>query len=213
MSCRAGSKRTLLGAHSSIAYVDMSDNKRIVQRYLEGFRTTDRESILSCVTDDVEWNIRRLGNKSFWTITLVSTMLRRTWMFLPLTISAACSEPMDHLVVTLTADRQRAAFGDTVHLLATVHNPTASLAEIGHGCGPSLDFRVTDPSGVTISLLDGKVFICPLVDYHVIEPGETDSIPWVWSTPAKRGAYTIRSAIRTSAGLRNTSAPVRVDIE
>jgi uncharacterized protein len=35
----------------------MSDNKRIVQKYIEGFRTTDRESILSCVTDDVEWNI------------------------------------------------------------------------------------------------------------------------------------------------------------
>jgi ketosteroid isomerase-like protein len=35
----------------------MSDNKRIVQRYMEGFRTTDRERILSCVTDDVEWNI------------------------------------------------------------------------------------------------------------------------------------------------------------
>ena len=35
----------------------MSDNKRVVQRYMEGFRTTDRESILSCVTDDVEWNI------------------------------------------------------------------------------------------------------------------------------------------------------------
>jgi ketosteroid isomerase-like protein len=46
-----------LGAHSTIAYFQMTDNKRIVQRYMEGFRTTDRESILSCVTDDVEWTI------------------------------------------------------------------------------------------------------------------------------------------------------------
>jgi ketosteroid isomerase-like protein len=35
----------------------MSDNKRTVQRYIEGFRTTDRETILSCVTEDVEWEI------------------------------------------------------------------------------------------------------------------------------------------------------------
>lgn len=35
----------------------MSDNKRVVQRYMDGFRTTDRESILSCVTEDVEWII------------------------------------------------------------------------------------------------------------------------------------------------------------
>jgi uncharacterized protein len=35
----------------------MSDNKRTVQRYIEGFRITDRETILSCVTEDVEWEI------------------------------------------------------------------------------------------------------------------------------------------------------------
>jgi len=35
----------------------MSENKRTVQKYMEGFRNTDRDSILSCVTDDVEWKI------------------------------------------------------------------------------------------------------------------------------------------------------------
>jgi ketosteroid isomerase-like protein len=35
----------------------MTNNKRVVQKYMEGFRKTDRESILSCVTDDVEWII------------------------------------------------------------------------------------------------------------------------------------------------------------
>lgn len=35
----------------------MSENKRTVQKYMEGFRNTDREAILSCVTDDVEWEI------------------------------------------------------------------------------------------------------------------------------------------------------------
>lgn len=35
----------------------MTENKHTVQRYMEGFRQTDREMILSCVTDDVEWEI------------------------------------------------------------------------------------------------------------------------------------------------------------
>jgi extradiol dioxygenase family protein/ketosteroid isomerase-like protein len=32
-----------------------SPNLATVERYMEGFRKTDREGILSCVTDDVEW--------------------------------------------------------------------------------------------------------------------------------------------------------------
>jgi ketosteroid isomerase-like protein len=40
-----------------LLWLRMSDNKRTVQRYIEGFRITDRETILSCVTEDVEWEI------------------------------------------------------------------------------------------------------------------------------------------------------------
>jgi ketosteroid isomerase-like protein len=32
-----------------------STNKAVVERYMEGFRRTDREMILSCLTADVEW--------------------------------------------------------------------------------------------------------------------------------------------------------------
>ena len=35
----------------------MTKNKHTVQQYMEGFRQTDREMILSCLTDDVEWEI------------------------------------------------------------------------------------------------------------------------------------------------------------
>ena len=35
----------------------MTENKHTVQQYIEGFRRTDREMILSCMTDDVEWEI------------------------------------------------------------------------------------------------------------------------------------------------------------
>jgi ketosteroid isomerase-like protein len=33
----------------------MTENKRTVERYMDGFRRTDRSQILACLTDDVEW--------------------------------------------------------------------------------------------------------------------------------------------------------------
>lgn len=35
----------------------MTENKRTIDSYMEGFRNIDREKILSCLTDDVEWEI------------------------------------------------------------------------------------------------------------------------------------------------------------
>jgi ketosteroid isomerase-like protein len=35
----------------------MSTNKHTVERYMEGFRRSDHDMVLSCLTDDVEWLI------------------------------------------------------------------------------------------------------------------------------------------------------------
>jgi ketosteroid isomerase-like protein len=35
----------------------MTENKKTVTLYMEAFRSSDREAILSCLTDDVEWLI------------------------------------------------------------------------------------------------------------------------------------------------------------
>lgn len=35
----------------------MTQNERTVETYMDGFRRTDRTRILSCLTDDVEWEI------------------------------------------------------------------------------------------------------------------------------------------------------------
>src|SRR4030095_8278147 len=35
----------------------MTKNTETVERYLDGFRRTDRSQVLSCLTDDVEWEI------------------------------------------------------------------------------------------------------------------------------------------------------------
>jgi ketosteroid isomerase-like protein len=36
---------------------EMTANKETVERYMEGFRRSDHELILSCLTDDVVWDI------------------------------------------------------------------------------------------------------------------------------------------------------------
>lgn len=35
----------------------MTENKRTVEKYIEGFRSTDRAAIISCLTEDIEWEI------------------------------------------------------------------------------------------------------------------------------------------------------------
>ena len=35
----------------------LSQNKQTVERYMDGFRTSDHPAILDCLTDDVEWLI------------------------------------------------------------------------------------------------------------------------------------------------------------
>jgi len=35
----------------------MTQNKKTVDKYVDGFRRSDHEQILSCLTDDVEWEI------------------------------------------------------------------------------------------------------------------------------------------------------------
>jgi len=37
--------------------IGMSPNKRTVEKYMDAFRRTDHQAILSCLTDDVEWLI------------------------------------------------------------------------------------------------------------------------------------------------------------
>lgn len=35
----------------------MTTNQQTIETYMDGFRSTDRAKVLSCVTDDVEWLI------------------------------------------------------------------------------------------------------------------------------------------------------------
>lgn len=33
----------------------MTENKKTIERYMDGFRKADHEQILACLTDDIEW--------------------------------------------------------------------------------------------------------------------------------------------------------------
>ena len=35
----------------------MTENKKVVEKYMEGFRRSDHQMILSCLTDDVVWKM------------------------------------------------------------------------------------------------------------------------------------------------------------
>jgi len=35
----------------------MTENKKTVEKYIDGFNKSDHEQILSCLTDDIEWTI------------------------------------------------------------------------------------------------------------------------------------------------------------
>ena len=35
----------------------MTPNQQVVERYMDGFRKSDHQQVLSCLTDDVEWLI------------------------------------------------------------------------------------------------------------------------------------------------------------
>lgn len=37
--------------------MNTSPNKRLVETYLEGFRTNDHATILSCLSDDIRWTV------------------------------------------------------------------------------------------------------------------------------------------------------------
>jgi len=56
-SARPGDVGATRAATSIPRSSDMTENKRTVEKYVEGFRQSDHEQVLSCLTDDVEWEI------------------------------------------------------------------------------------------------------------------------------------------------------------
>jgi ketosteroid isomerase-like protein len=47
----------------------MSNNKKTIERYIDGFNKLDHKQILDCLTDDIEWimpgHFRHIGKEAF----------------------------------------------------------------------------------------------------------------------------------------------------
>lgn len=129
---------------------------------------------------------------------------------------AACSAPAGpfpdvqlHTEVTPSS----LASGDTATIRAVLHNPTTSAIEVGVLCGPPVLFEIRGPSSdapIYPIPLDAT-FLCPGVDYHVLAPGETDTVSTRWKA-AVPGTFTIRSGFRTEAGLQRLTSPVTLTV-
>ena len=47
----------LAGCNNKTALKEMSNQKQVVENYMNGFRATDHQKILSCLTEDVIWEL------------------------------------------------------------------------------------------------------------------------------------------------------------
>lgn len=55
--------------HHYLAFYLMSENKETIERYMQGFRESDHAKVLSCLTDDVIWEMpgiyKHIGKEAF----------------------------------------------------------------------------------------------------------------------------------------------------
>ncbi len=130
--------------------------------------------------------------------------------------AAACSRsvaPHEALDLRTAVIPTAAALGDTVTLLAIITNPTHRTVEAGRACGPPALFEFRNQAGGLIHPipLDG-IFTCPGLDYHVLEPFETDTVMVRWRITLTPGAWSARSGFRSATGLVRLSDPVSLSI-
>ena len=92
----------------------MTENTRTIERYLEGFRRTDRAQVLSCLTDDVEWDVPGLftarGREAFG-----AHLVEEGFAGSPRIALTRLIEQQDVVVAEGTVDTQRAD-GTVLHL-------------------------------------------------------------------------------------------------
>src|SRR5687768_15934445 len=94
------------------------------------------------------------------------------------------------------------AVGDTVTIRAILRNLTSEDIETGRACGPPVLFELRHESGDVVHpiALDGA-FTCPGLDYHQLEPFETDTVVTRWRVNLRLGQWSVRSGYRSGVRL------------
>ena len=105
------------------------------------------------------------------------------------------------------------AAGDTVTLRAIMHNTGSESIQPGAGCGPPALFELRH--GVTEVVhpipLDGA-FTCPFLDFHQLDPGETDTVRFRWRVEVHSGTWSVRSGFRSGVRLVRLTPPVSLTV-
>jgi uncharacterized protein len=85
----------------------MSVNKKTVERYLDGFRTGDHELVLSCLTEDVTWDLpgafHLVGKQEF-----ENEIENPAFQGLPTIVVSRTTEENDIVIVEGTVRAQKA---------------------------------------------------------------------------------------------------------
>lgn len=104
--------------------------------------------------------------------------------------------------------------GDTVTIRAILRNTTSKVIEPGLACGPPVLFELRGTGGDVVHpiRLDGA-FACPFLDYHRLEPFETDTVVTRWRVGLSRGDWSVRSGFRSGAKLERLSPAVSLTVE
>lgn len=93
----------------------MSENKRTVEVYMDGFRKSDHAQVLSCLTEDVEWDIpgvfHLVGKQAF-----DKEIETDAFVGSPVITVTRMTEEND-VVVAEGAVRTRKKGGDPLHLM------------------------------------------------------------------------------------------------
>ena len=147
-------------------------------------------------------------------------------MSLRLAALAACAVVGTLLSCTSVVDPHRAielrteiapalvSVGDTVTIRAILRNPTSRSIEAGRACGPPVLFELRNRGGEIVHPipLDGAS-ICPYLDYHLIEPGETDTVLTRWRVELTSGEWSVRGGFRNGHTLAPLSPAVSLTVE
>lgn len=127
---------------------------------------------------------------------------------------AAPAGPFPGVQLETEVTPNAAAGGDTVTIRAILHNPTERKVEVGGACGPPVLFEIRrSPSGAPIYPIPLEAaFLCPGEDYHVLDPGETDTVAISWRTPGP-GKFAVRSGFRSGSGLQRLTGPAILTVQ
>lgn len=139
--------------------------------------------------------------------------------FLAVVLGLGCRSstgPYAEIVTRLEIDQTRIAVGEPLTLRAIATNHGERTVELldGPGCGPGMSFEVRFPSGVRELLPSGEVpSTCELLDGHILEPGETDTLALAWAVPGPPGTYRVWAGVRARSGIAARSTPLDITVE